>query len=171
MSTPALSTPWVPLYPVSAAPVVPTPVDGYWLQGGPDGAMSWQPAPVPPPGLVTPDTNWQVLGTDVGFQNGWTNYADPYGPARYRKLASGIVVMEGLIRAGTEGATAITLPAGWRPAPQAGGGLRDRIFQCATAAGTAPSEAVRVYSSGELRPISPGTSGWTDLSGIIFLAA
>lgn len=166
--SPPKSTPWVPVWPVSATPVVPTPIEGYWLKGGPDGAMVWQPAPASPPGIVTPDADWKICGVDVAFQNGWTNYPAPYGPGRYRKLASGIVVMEGLITGGTESTTAFWLPAGWRPQTQVGGAFRDHIFQCARG-GAGLGEAARLNSDGNLVP-QPGTSAWIDLSGIMFFA-
>jgi hypothetical protein len=39
------------------------------------------------------DAAWQSLS----YANSWTPYASPYGPARYRKLASGLVTFNGLI--------------------------------------------------------------------------
>jgi hypothetical protein len=168
--SPPLETPWVPLWPVSAAPSIPTPVEGYWLKGAPGGAMVWSPAPSPPPGYVTPDTAWQIAGTAAGFQNGWANYVAPYGPVRWRKLASGLVLMEGLMQSGTLGATAITLPVGWRPAKQADGSYRDYIFCCASAAGTAPGENVRINSNGGLVVSGTGSNSWIDMCAIRFFA-
>jgi len=65
-------------------------------------------------------TNWspwvQTQFTSTGwvnvttFLNGWHNYGDPYPPARVRQLASGLVVMSGLLSGGTSG-DAFTLPA------------------------------------------------------------
>lgn len=171
MTTPnPVTTPWIPLWPIGDTPVeVPTPVDGYWLKGGPGGSMLWAPSPAPV-GLVTPDSAWQIAGVAAGFTNGWVNYAAPYGPLRWRKLSSGLVLLEGLIQSGTLGSTAITLPVGWRPAPQADGSYRDYIFICASAAGSAPGENVRLDSGGALRPAGTGSNTWIDLSAIRFLA-
>lgn len=59
------------------------------------------------------DTGWQPLT----LQNGWTDYGGSYGPPRYRKLDSGLVILEGLLKDGTTGTTTpmFTLPAGCRP--------------------------------------------------------
>lgn len=169
--SPALSTPWVPMWPVGTPPPIPTPVvDGYWLKGGPGGSMLWSAAPSPPPGYFTADTAWKIVGTDTPLTNGWVNYAAPYGPARYRKLSSGLVLLEGLIQTGTLGVTAFNLPAGWRPAKQQDGTARDYIFVCASAAGTAPGENLRVHSSGDVRPSGTGSNTWIDLSMVRFMA-
>lgn len=161
MSTPPISTPWVPMWPITAPPSqIPTPVNNKWLSVA-GGAMVWQDIP----GLFTPDADW----TNVVLQNGWIQYADPYGPGRYRKLASGLVVMEGLISSGTAGAVAFTLPVGYRPDTQAGGGYRDHIFQCAVG-GTAIGEAIRINSNGGGVPQGASTQPWIDLSGVQFYA-
>lgn len=49
--------------------------------------------------------------------NGWENYGTSFTPARYRKLSSGLVVVQGLIRfgTGTAGTVLFVLPAGYRP--------------------------------------------------------
>lgn len=166
MSPPPL-TPWVPVWPLGAPPpALPTPVDGKWLKGGPGGTMLWADLPAAS-GLVTPDTAWKVLGTDVAFTNGWVNYGDPYGPGRFRKLASGLVVMDGLISTGTVNTIAFTLPVGYRPLPQVGGGIRDLIFQCAVG-GAVGYEAARCNSNGEFRPTAASSSSWISLDGVKF---
>jgi len=166
MPSPSVSTPWVPIWSLTDPPAqLPTPVDGKWLKGGAAGAMSWSDIP----GIVAPDLTWKILGTDVAFQNGWVNYADPYGPGRFRKLASGLVVMEGLINGGTVAATAFILPVGYRPMPQVAGGFRDHIFQAAVG-GNAVGEAVRIGSDGNFRVQTAAGQGWQALNGIIFYA-
>jgi hypothetical protein len=167
MPTPPTSTPWVPVWALTDPPAqLPTPVSGKWLKGGTGGAMSWEDLPVTP-GIVTPDNAWKVLGTDVAFSNGWINYPDPYGPGRFRKNASGLVVMEGLIYQGTVNTIAFVLPVGYRPLPQVGGGARDLIFQCAVGGGV-NYEAARCNSAGEFRPTGANTSTWISLDGIKF---
>lgn len=163
MSTPNPgTTPWVPLWPISDPPLaVPTPVNGKWL-GAAGGAMVWQDIP----GLVTPDSGWTI----PTLLNGWVQYADPYGPVRFRKLASGLVICNGLMSTGPNSTAAFTFPVGYRPAPQAGGTDRQYIFQCAMGGGTA-GEACRVSSStGNLTITSAMATSWIDISGVIFWA-
>lgn len=162
MSTPNPSTPWVPVWDLVPPPIVPTPVNGKWLTAA-GGAMVWQDIP----GLVTPDSGWITM---TPLLNGWVQYADPYGPARYRKLPSGLVVCNGLISSGTVSANAFLLPVGYRPSPQAGGAQRISIFACATGGGAA-AEACRVYSdTGAIYISHSYAQSWIDLSGVCFWA-
>lgn len=64
------------------------------------------------------DTAWHVVGVggEPAFVGTWANYGSGQVPARFRKLASGLVVVEGVIHSGTIGTNAFTLPAGYRPA-------------------------------------------------------
>ncbi len=59
------------------------------------------------------------LNTEVwnslSYVNGWEDYGSPYPPGGYRKLASGLVILRGLIRNGTANSIIATLPAGYRP--------------------------------------------------------
>lgn len=48
------------------------------------------------------------------YQNGWINYGAPYQVGQYRKRGD-IVEVRGLIKSGTIGAVAFTMPAGFRP--------------------------------------------------------
>lgn len=62
------------------------------------------------------------------FQNGWIDYGAGYQTARYRKLGD-IVYIEGLIKSGTIGLVAFTLPAGLRPVlAQQFGGISNGAF-------------------------------------------
>lgn len=159
MSTPP-STPWVPVWDLVPPTPVPTPVNGKWL-GAAGGAMIWQDIP----GLQAADTGWTVLT----LTNAWVHYADPYGPGRYRKLASGLVVMEGLISTGNV-AVAFTLPVGYRPMTQVNGTYRDHIFQCATGGAPTVGEAIRINSNGGGIPQTAAAKAWIDLSGVQFYA-
>lgn len=48
------------------------------------------------------------------FTNGWSDYAGGNQTARYRKIGD-IVYIEGMIKGGTVGTSAFTLPVGYRP--------------------------------------------------------
>jgi hypothetical protein len=86
---------------------------------------------------------------DQGWQyplliNGWVNYSG-WGPARYRRLMSGLVIMEGLIQSGSGNIT--TVAVGYRP---------QYHTLTATIAGNWSSR-LDVYSSGEV-VLSLGTN-------------
>jgi len=51
-----------------------------------------------------------------GFSNSWVNFGNPYPPAAFRKDRYGCVSLRGIIKSGTVGAVAFTLPVGYRPA-------------------------------------------------------
>lgn len=61
--------------------------------------------------LSAPDSGWTV----PTYTNSWTNYDTTYGPAAYYKDALGFVHLRGLIKSGTVGQSAFTLPVGYRP--------------------------------------------------------
>lgn len=60
--------------------------------------------------ILTADTAWQI----PTLINGWINYGGAHAPARYRKLANGMVTVQGLVRNGS--ATIFGLPLAYRPA-------------------------------------------------------
>ena len=98
----------------------------------------------------------------VTYQNSWSSYNDGYAPAAYYKDAMGVVHIEGLIRGGTAGQAAFTLPAGFRP------GYR-QIYACLNAANTVVNR-VDVYTNGQVVPQSGVNNGWITLSDITFVA-
>ena len=55
--------------------------------------------------------------TAVTFQNSWVNYGAPYGNCMYRKVGDR-VFLRGIMKNGTVGAAAFTLPVGFRPPAQ-----------------------------------------------------
>ena len=55
--------------------------------------------------------------TAVTFQNSWVNYGSPYGNVMYRKVGDR-VFLRGVMKNGTVGAAAFTLPVGFRPPAQ-----------------------------------------------------
>lgn len=62
--------------------------------------------------LVVGDSGWTNVST---FFNSWTNFGAGYAPAQYRKLPSGMVALQGLIKSGSFGQVAFVLPSGYRP--------------------------------------------------------
>lgn len=100
---------------------------------------------------------WQDVATGVGFQNAWVNFGAPYGSASYRTEPDGTVRLRGLIKNGTLGTTAFTLPAGFRP-------TGSRLFPASSnvAAGT-----VQVDATGAVTP-NGGSNVYITLDGITF---
>jgi hypothetical protein len=62
------------------------------------------------------DTSGETAWTNATYAGAWTSYGAPYADAGYRKDSSGVVHLRGLIKSGTIGTTAFTLPSGYRPA-------------------------------------------------------
>ena len=105
--------------------------------------------------IAASDTDWHPLA----YVNGWADYGSPYGPAGYRKLSSGLVVLKGLVQGGVSGVIAV-LPAGYRPG-----------FQPLFNMQTSPNVACRVdiTTTGVIQHTG-GNNGWISLDGITFLA-
>jgi len=103
---------------------------------------------------TTFDTSWKPLPL-VGT---WVEYGSPYSPCGYRKLASGLVVVRGLVRNGS--GVICNFPAGYRPSTQ---GLFN--VQCD------PNVACRVdlTPEGSLQQVS-GSNAWLSLSGVTYFA-
>lgn len=124
-------------------------------------------------GLVPADTGWHYFGAagEPGFQNGWTDYSDKtYGDCRYRRLASNLVIIEGLVTPGTVGAQVFTMPVGYRPQVNRSGARHDLIFVTATSATAV--ETWRLDSDGALRANASVTAGsWLSLNGVTYYAA
>lgn len=62
--------------------------------------------------------NWHEIGAtdEPAFQNSWVNFSGSFASAAFRKLPTGLVVIKGIIKDGTNGTIAFTLPVGYRPA-------------------------------------------------------
>jgi hypothetical protein len=56
---------------------------------------------------------WMVLGVDLAFAAGWTNFGGGYRSAAFRRRADGDVEFRGLAQGGS--GTMFTLPSGYRP--------------------------------------------------------
>jgi hypothetical protein len=91
--------------------------------------------------------------------NSWVNYGAPASTAGYMKDSLGFVHLKGLIKTGTPGTVAWTLPAGYRPA---------QTLRIATiAAGS--FGAINVQTTGDVT-IDIGSSTFTGLDGATFKA-
>lgn len=53
------------------------------------------------------------LWTSLALQNSWIDYAPPYTSAAYTKTSAGLIILKGMVRAGS--GTVGILPAGYRP--------------------------------------------------------
>lgn len=88
--------------------------------------------------------------TSVTFQNSWTNVGSGYQDARYCKVG-GVVYVEGLIKSGTIGLAAFTLPVGFRPAA--------RIIYAVPVYNDVHGRA-DVTAAGEILPMTTGANPW-----------
>jgi hypothetical protein len=132
MSTPSPSvTEWVPLWKLGPNVTgVPLPVVNGRFVKGVGGAAVWTALSTAEiPGMSTYDAAWRNVGAagEPGFQDGWSNYGSGWVPARYRKLATGVVVVQGFVVRGAGqpggGSPIFNLPAGYRPRRIVGFGM------------------------------------------------
>jgi hypothetical protein len=94
------------------------------------------------------------------YQNSWVRYDGTWSQEGYLKDRANIVHLRGLIKSGTIGSSAFTLPVGYRPASQ-------------LLIGTISNNAigrVAVYTNGQVIPQTPSTNAWVALDGITFVA-
>lgn len=66
----------------------------------------------------TKNVNYTIVGQSAGapaFANGWVNFGAPYHNAAFWKDPLGFVHLRGVIKTGTVGSAAFTLPPGYRP--------------------------------------------------------
>jgi hypothetical protein len=107
----------------------------------------------------TPETDW----VEPTLLNGWENYVgNPYANVAYKRLASGLVILQGLPNNGSAGTTIFTVPAGFRPS----GNL---IF--AALSNNNSIGRITVYDYGEVHCHALGTATWISLPGITWWAA
>jgi hypothetical protein len=142
---------------------IPLPVQNGKVIMGVGGAAVWASVE------AVADTAWHTLGAagEPAFMNGYANYGSPFGPVKFRKLATGLVVLDGLVQcpATAPGITPMfALPVGYRPHP-----LRTLIFSPAS---SYPSDdKVRIDGgSGQVYCQAPPASVWLSLSGVQFYA-
>ena len=105
---------------------------------------------------ITAQDSWHPLP----YVNGWVDFdTNLYGPAGYRKLSNGLVVLRGLVKNGSAAGIA-TLPAGYRPGIQ--------LLFCVY---TSPNTPCRmdISTAGGISHTG-GSSVWISLDGITFIA-
>ena len=94
------------------------------------------------------------------FTNSWVNYGTGYANAAYWKDPFGMVHLRGLIKSGTVGNAAFTMPPGYRPEVS-------HLF------GTISNGAigrVDVLTDGTVTPLSPSNNTWVSLEGMTYKA-
>lgn len=105
-----------------------------------------------------------VIGNagEPAYQNSWTLYGAPYSKAAYLKDPMGFVHLLGVIKGGTVGSAAFTLPPGYRPAVDPGpfAVVSNGVFG-----------RVDVMSDGTVVPQSPSNNTSVSLENIVFKAA
>lgn len=105
---------------------------------------------------------WHKIG-DTGepaFANSWVDYNTGTRRAGFRKESNQVVRLYGMIKNGTVGSAAFTLPVGYRPVGP---------LLCSTMSGSAAGR-VDVLTNGQVTPIGPSVNSWVSLDGITFLA-
>lgn len=95
------------------------------------------------------------------FTNSWVNYGSPYSNAGYIMRPDGWVALIGVIKSGTLGSSAFTLPPGFRPSK-----LQSLLTLSNGAAGR-----VDIGADGTVTPISPSSNLSVVLDGLHFKAA
>lgn len=94
------------------------------------------------------------------FTNLWVNFGAPYANAGYLMRPDGWVELIGMIKTGTVGSSAFTLPPGWRPST---------TKSIAVFSGSANSIGrVDIGTDGTVTPVSPSSNASVSLDGIHF---
>ena len=105
------------------------------------------------------DTGWHDIGDpgEPAFTNGWVNFDNLFKHAGFTKDPDGTIHLKGLIKSGTVGATAFTLPVGFRPSNR---DLRDEISNNAQG-------RIDISEDGTVQ-VNQGVTNWISLFGISF---
>jgi hypothetical protein len=105
---------------------------------------------------------WHVVGAagEPAFQNSWVAY-DAVQIPQFRKTPEGRVILTGLIKNGTVGQAAFTLPVGYRPPS-------GKFPRFTTVTGSSIMATVQVSNTGAVIPESPTNNGYVHLDGIEF---
>jgi len=116
-------------------------------------------------------TKWIEVGTTgaPAFQNSWINFSsgsDGNHRAAFMRDAAGIVHLRGLIKTGTIGTAAFTLPIGFRPNVSPGFSLGYIRFACVS---NGLFGSCRLDANGLIVP-EVGSSTWFDLAPVQFPA-
>lgn len=107
--------------------------------------------------------DWRFVGGagQPAFAASWVNYGAPYANASFVKLPDGFVQLHGVIKSGTVGSAAFTLPPGYRPSAPV-----PFVVLSNGAAGR-----VDVGADGTVTPLAPSTNTSVVLDQIRFKAA
>lgn len=111
----------------------------------------------------TRDPNFHIIGGtgEPAFENSWVNWGSPYNPASFWKDPLGFVRIQGVIKTGTVGSAAFTLPVGSRP-------ISDLIVPCVS---NGVFGRIDIAASGTVTPVSPSSNVFVGLDNISFKAA
>lgn len=119
------------------------------------------------PGIQTVDTpaveDWHEIGAggEPAFANSWTNYGGGFNTAAFYKDSFEVVRLKGMIKSGTVGAAAFTLPAGYLP-------VGTTLFSSVSNGSTG---RVDVFTNGIVVPTTPTSNAWVTLDGMTFRSA
>lgn len=92
------------------------------------------------------------------FLNSWVNYGSNWADAAYWRDPFKIVHLRGLIKTGTVGSAAFTLPPAFRP----------EANETFSVLSNSALGRVDVQTDGQVIPASPSSNTWVSLSGITF---
>lgn len=109
---------------------------------------------------LTREPSFRKIG-DAGqpaFENSWVNFAGGWGDAAFWRDPFGVVHLRGLIKAGTVGQSAFTLPPGFRPA----------VNETFATISNGAVGRVDVTTDGKVAPMSPSNNTYVSLSGLTF---
>jgi hypothetical protein len=103
---------------------------------------------------------WHEIGdtNEPAFANSWVNFGSPYNDAGFYKDPQGRVHLKGLIKLGTVGSAAFTLPVGYRP---------DNSLILSTISNSSTGR-INLTSGGAVIPVSPSNNTWVALDGLSF---
>lgn len=105
--------------------------------------------------LIVPDSGWIA----VTFENSWEDYGSGFAPCAFRKIGDE-VYLKGLMKLGTVGASAFTLPVGYRPA-------ETNIFAIQAAE---VGKRIDIGATGTVVVTASATNSYVSISGISFPA-
>jgi len=98
------------------------------------------------------------LWNPLALQNSWNDYSPPFASAGYTKTSAGLIVLKGLVKAGS--GIIGYLPAGYRPAMSI-------MFENST---NQVGGRVDIRADGSINP-AVGSNAWFSLDGIAFMPA
>jgi hypothetical protein len=102
------------------------------------------------------DSEWTEVST---FTNSWVNYGGDFFNASYIQDPGGFVHLRGVIKSGSVGSSAFTLPTGYRPTSSNG------LFVVISNDSVG---RVDIDTDGNVIPKSPSNNAYVSLEGIVF---